>query len=331
MNDNLDYLRLSIIVPVYNAEKYLRECLESMKTQNYDNFEVILIDDGSTDNSGHICDQYAQNDPRIHVFHKENGGVSSARNLGLEKAEGELITFVDADDKISSDYCRVICSNTGNYDMGCFSSHIHIEESGQDLFYKLKNISVIGPDLIQSEAYKFRDCKELNGWNLFCYPWNKVFKREIIKHHQLSFNPGLNVQEDELFATDYLRYAKSLLLLSNTLYYHESRRAGLTYTNQSYEHYLNFATALKGIVLSFTNKKWLSCELNLLFRSYWRAIVTCPYKNETKHITKEAYNFYRQARPYAQLINRKYRMRFSNPLLSYFIIKINLLLHKHHY
>ena len=95
---------MSVIVPVYNTEQYLHRCIDSILTQTYTDFELLLIDDGSKDKSGDICDEYALKDSRIRVFHKENGGVSSARNLGLDNAAGEWITFVDSDDWIIESY-----------------------------------------------------------------------------------------------------------------------------------------------------------------------------------------------------------------------------------
>ena len=95
---------ISIITPVYNAEKYLRCCIDSIIAQTFTDFELLLIDDGSKDKSGAICDEYAAKDARIRVFHKENGGVSSARNLGLDNAKGEWITFIDSDDWVKQDY-----------------------------------------------------------------------------------------------------------------------------------------------------------------------------------------------------------------------------------
>ena len=99
---------ISIIVPVYNTEKYLRRCIDSVLAQTYQDFELLLIDDGSKDSSGAICDEYAAQDARVRVFHKENGGVSSARNVGLDNARGEWITFVDADDWIESDMLELL-------------------------------------------------------------------------------------------------------------------------------------------------------------------------------------------------------------------------------
>ena len=91
---------ISIIVPIYNAEQYLHRCIDSILAQSYIDFELLLIDDGSPDNCGAICDEYANQDSRVHVFHKENEGVSSARNLGMAHAQGDWITFIDADDYV---------------------------------------------------------------------------------------------------------------------------------------------------------------------------------------------------------------------------------------
>lgn len=100
--------KISVIVPVYNVEKYLRRCIDSILAQTFTDFELLLIDDGSKDSSGEICDEYARNDERVRVFHKENGGVSSARNLGLDNAKGEWVSFVDADDIIYSNNLDIL-------------------------------------------------------------------------------------------------------------------------------------------------------------------------------------------------------------------------------
>ena len=96
--------KISVIIPVYNAEKYLRRCVDSILAQIFTDFELLLIDDGSKDKSGVICDEYAKKDNRVKVFHKENGGVSSARNLGLDNARGEWIGFIDSDDMVKPEY-----------------------------------------------------------------------------------------------------------------------------------------------------------------------------------------------------------------------------------
>lgn len=97
---------ISVIVPVYKVEKYINKCVDSIINQTYTNLEIILVDDGSPDNCGNICDEYAKKDNRIKVVHKENAGVSSARNIGLEKSSGKYITFIDADDYVEKNYCE---------------------------------------------------------------------------------------------------------------------------------------------------------------------------------------------------------------------------------
>lgn len=104
--DKFDKSLISIIVPVYNVEDYLKECLNSIINQIYKNLEILLIDDGSSDKSGEICDEFAKNDSRIKVFHKQNGGQSSARNLGLDKSKGDFISFVDSDDVLGENFIQ---------------------------------------------------------------------------------------------------------------------------------------------------------------------------------------------------------------------------------
>lgn len=101
-------LKVSIIVPVYKAEPYIRKCIDSILSQTFTNFELLLIDDGSPDNCGKICDEYAELDTRVHVFHKENGGVSAARNLGLDHAKGDYVCFIDSDDWIDPDMLETL-------------------------------------------------------------------------------------------------------------------------------------------------------------------------------------------------------------------------------
>ncbi len=108
---NMSKPLISVIVPVYNAEKTLRRCVDSILSQTFTEFELLLINDGSKDNSGVICDEYARKDSRIRVFHKENGGVSSARNVGLDNLRGEWVTFVDSDDYVENKYLGVFYDN----------------------------------------------------------------------------------------------------------------------------------------------------------------------------------------------------------------------------
>lgn len=128
--------KISVIVPVYNTEKYLRRCIDSILAQTFTDFELLLVDDGSKDNSGTICDEYVEKDPRVRVFHKENGGVTAARNMGIEEAKGEWLAFVDADDYILLDYlaiffratlagCTMVCATDGESATCCGRDYIN--------------------------------------------------------------------------------------------------------------------------------------------------------------------------------------------------------------
>lgn len=202
---------ISIIVPVYNVEKYLPRCIDSILAQTFTDFELLLIDDGSIDNSGNICDDYAKKDNRIRVFHKQNGGVSSARNLGLDNAKGEWITFVDSDDLIDNetlnDYLRY------NADLICQGlKQINAMDNSIEDLKKYDFLEASVSDHISYALY----IMFING--SFGYIWNKLFKHRILKDHNIRFIEGISIREDEIFVFKYCQYIKSIVLLPTINY-----------------------------------------------------------------------------------------------------------------
>ena len=181
--------KLSVIVPVYKVEKYLVRCIDSILAQTFVDFELLLIDDGSPDKSGDICDEYACKDTRIRVFHKENGGVSSARNLGLENVRGNILTFIDADDWI---------------DVDCFENGVCImDRDDLDILqYSYKMIREQDGCVISVRNY---ECVPL-GWREFvrtdhyivCVGGNFI-RSSIVKTYRLRFDEALHLAEDQLF------------------------------------------------------------------------------------------------------------------------------------
>ena len=204
---------VSIIVPVYNTEKYLHRCIDSVLAQTYKDFELLLIDDGSKDSSGTICDEYAAQDARVRVFHKENGGVSSARNMGLDNARGEWITFVDSDDWISKDYLTE------------FAMH-----SDSDL--------VIADFTVEGEKHWNEDLpvgkwqgKDLNriiegsiGIARITAPWCKLLRRALVG--QIRFYTELTTQEDSLFMFRYLCAVHVVRITSDKGYHYNRKTIG---------------------------------------------------------------------------------------------------------
>lgn len=196
-------MTISIIVPVFNSEAHLSKCLDSILSQSYTDFEVLLIDDGSTDSSGSICDYYAEKDERVKALHKNNGGVCSARNLGLERAKGDYIVFIDADDYID-DYCLE-----------------HLMSYEADLVLTgIKKFGVNSDGSIPNKLSKFALNELPLYWNtpphmnyLYCYSVARRFRGDIIRNNRLRYNESLFFSEDMCFNMSYYSYAESFIEL----------------------------------------------------------------------------------------------------------------------
>lgn len=191
--------KISVIVPVYKVEKYIGECINSILAQTFKDFELILVDDGSPDKSGEICDSYAKNDNRIKVFHKKNGGVSSARNFGIDKAVGEWLCFIDSDDTILPTYLE-------DFELDKVKSDIYMQG-----YVKVKESRII-------ETHDFTKCKESDFANILAYsednniinsPCFKLYKSSIVNTNRVRFDIRTSYGEDHLFSLDYCRYISS--------------------------------------------------------------------------------------------------------------------------
>ena len=215
----------SVIIPVYKVESYLSVCVESILCQSYQKFELILVDDGSPDNCGQICDNYASSDPRIRVVHKKNGGLSSARNAGLDIAVGKYVIFVDSDDY---------------WDDNLALEHIHknLEETNADLlvfpakrFYEdhKKFTYILNMDVDRSRVIDIDSnnaIKYLLEHNIFrAAAWNKVVRKEIIDAHNMRFKEGY-LSEDMDWCGDLLLYCKRFDFYENPLYVYRQQRSG---------------------------------------------------------------------------------------------------------
>ena len=215
---------ISIIIPIYNAGKYLTQCLESIRTQTYRDFEVLLIDDGSTDNSAEICRKFASADNRFHYYHKKNGGVSSARNYGLLHAKGQWICFVDADDWTTPDYMQTITSWHPEADITFFGVYTVNSDGSQATLTPLPVYTDRRED-IEEAIFSLR-CGDLG--DIFGWTWDKMFRADIIRQNNIRFPENICFREDELFTLEYCRYITSLRIISRPLYYYRITTNGLT-------------------------------------------------------------------------------------------------------
>lgn len=183
--------KISVIVPVYNTEKYLHRCIDSILSQTFTDFELLLIDDGSKDKSGAICDEYAEKDSRVKVFHKENGGVSSARNAGLDNMRGGYLTFIDSDDWVDSSYLEDLIE----YSCADLVVSDFVVEGESQWNEELPVGCWQGVEL--SKIVEEKVC-----WARFTAPWCKLLKKDLLG--LLRFSTKLNTQEDALFMYGYL-------------------------------------------------------------------------------------------------------------------------------
>ena len=194
--------KISVIVPIYNAEKYLHRCIDSILAQIFTDFELLLINDGSKDRSGAICDEYAVKDSRVRVFHKENGGVSSARNLGLDNAKGEWIAFCDADDYVLPTYLVIYMGLSQNNPELCILGLIPDYSISED--YKITQTSFNYNVNVQDFLPLFYKCQMAGSIS------NKLFNRFLIKENQLRFNETFKYREDEDFLLRYMFYVRKV-------------------------------------------------------------------------------------------------------------------------
>lgn len=207
---------ISVIIPIYNAEKFLPECIDSVRHQDYREFELLLVDDGSTDGSGRIVDRYAAQDPRIVALHQSNAGVSAARNRGLAQARGEYIAFVDADDRVAPSYLSdfldcpadlviqgvsLVDERTGHTSQLGFGNRRSAETS-----------QACGILFAEAEIHT-----TTKG------PYNKLFKREIIENKHLRFDPRYSYGEDHLFVLEYVKHCHSITLIDRVNYFYIQR------------------------------------------------------------------------------------------------------------
>lgn len=212
---------ISVIIPAYNAAKTIVCCVESLLCQTYQDWELIIIDDGSTDNTLKVCQSF--HDQRIQVYHKTNGGVSSARNYGLIYAKGEYIAFVDADDYLDPMYLEHL-NQGSDYDLSITGFCYDKEPEKTNLLLELRDKSSIAKSL-----------SELINADQLCYPWGRLFKRSIIEQNHIRFNEKMRFAEDNVFNWEYLCHINSLRIDSTQKNYHKSSDEGGTGYNLSFE------------------------------------------------------------------------------------------------
>lgn len=266
---------ISIIIPVYNVEKYLKKCVFSVINQKYENIEILIIDDGSTDNSGKICDEIGKTDNRIKVFHTDNFGVSHARNIGIEESLGEYIFFVDSDDYLSDDYCNYMLKLMKNdCDMGI---SLHSFKYKNDVQEKNDEIKIVGPE---------EGTSILLSLNLDVGCWNKIYKKDLIINSKTRFNENLFYGEGLQFITTLSQYSKNIGVGKRKVYYYRKNNVDSATSKYNIKKYINGEKSLDLIKSKLILKSKNVIEnLNIHYAFFYINALTdfINYNNETKY------------------------------------------------
>ncbi len=257
----MDQPKISVIVPVYNVEKYLDRCVRSILNQTFSDFELILVDDGSPDNCGTMCDAYAKQDSRIQVIHKENGGLSDARNVGKAVAAGEYILFVDSDDYIALHLMETLYALAKKYhaDIACGGAYNCYQDKEISQFSERKELAYDGKTALQMM---------LQGQDLPGSAWGKLYSKKLCD--QLDFQVG-KYYEDAFFQVDMFPMANTVAVTTEPLYYYIHRAGSIT-THSFREKDMDVIKAYQ-YTLQQVEKQYQQLIPQALFRLYWAHFV----------------------------------------------------------
>ena len=261
--------KISVIVPIYNVEKYLEKCISSLLDQSFTDFELILVNDGSPDNCGKICDKFKEKDSRITVLHLENGGVCRARNKGMELATGDFYVFVDSDDWAEKDFLQDFVDHIEDDDtliiQDCNRDN---DEKSETHFFGFQNKSFV---LKEDFGKLFHENAHYVPGG---YPWNKLYSAKIIKENNLQFDPAIKLADDEKWNFEYLVHIKKLKFVENANYHYIYNPGYISNQARPFDRELKrfafkakfFDFALKNYQLSETDKKKVTAEVERHFR-----------------------------------------------------------------
>ncbi len=262
---------VSVIIPVYKVEKYLKRCVDSIINQTYRYIEVILVNDGSPDSCGEICDQYAKFDSRVIVIHKDNGGLSDARNYGIGIAEGQYILFVDSDDYIELDAIEKMISNAkeGNLDIVCADAYRSIANNSDSIINKTILVGGVSSGKVMTGEDYLVDCIHKRKFSVAV--WTRMYRTKLIKENNIYFIKGL-LHEDENWTPKVMLSAKRVGYFSFAFYNYVIRDNSITQTANRKKHILDvlktcteLETEYDRRVISIKNKKILKDYLVRLY------------------------------------------------------------------
>ena len=281
--------KLTVVVPVYNVQNYLIECVNSIMKQTYNNLEIIIIDDGSTDKSGKICDRLAKKDCRIKVIHKKNEGVSKSRNLGIKLSTGELITFIDADDFLEKNmFENMINLYTDGYLVACTYNVIENNKIKKNHRKKSLCEDKFVEDITVHDALTFL----ANRKKIYGFTWNKIFSTEIIKQNKLKFIDSISICEDLCFVAEYILYVKGIKYIHDNLYNYRLREDSASFSKNNLKKRITILEAYNYLIQLYNENKidttyleyWILREAMYIKEKYINSNTDDSYKKYCKKI-----------------------------------------------
>lgn len=280
--------KLSIVVPVYNVEKYIRHCVESLQTQTMKEIEIILVDDGSTDKSGIICDEYQKDDARIITIHKKNEGVSNARKVGIKKATSEYICFLDSDDYCDKTFCETM------YNV-MISKNADIVECDYIRFFDktFKNIKLYSsPMELNRNDFMEQIVKHtIVDGDVPVVLWNKIYKKTIIEKYVKEY--GENLLEDYIFNMQYYQGVQKYIYINTPLIYYRQRAGSITslVDNNVFNKLLKVQRLKENIMdnLNMNNVDCLQLSYNWFYKYIKSAVVNMMVKQDKTYFNYREY------------------------------------------
>ena len=309
-------MKISVIVPVYNVSKYLSSCIDSIINQTYKNIEIILINDGSIDNSGDICDEYQKKDKRIKVIHQKNMGVSSTRNKGIKLSTGEYLTFVDSDDILNENFIELLVSKVNKKTLTL----------GKISFFENE---------IESDEIKENDIK-LNKDNLIILakmylinsPCCRLYNREILINNNILFDSKLSLGEDLLFNLEYLKYIENVYIVNQSLYYYR-RIDNVSLSSKYTKDMKNIQFLLFDRFTDFFSKRIKDEEQEKIFDAYrfgmFIIIIHNEFKNKKVGFFKRYFNCHKIL-SHKDVKQRLKLIKYPRNKIDYFLVSNNLIL-----
>jgi len=312
----IEMIKVSIIIPIYNAAKYLDECLTSVVSQSYSNIEIILVNDGSLDDSKSICDTYAKNDKRIIVLNQKNMGVSASRNNGIKVASGKYLCFLDSDDFVHPDYIKCLINNIKENTLSVCQMET------------FKNNPVLSKNIKEKKEFNRDHFIYLSSMYLLNTPCCKLYNLDVIKANKIFFDTSLSLGEDLIFNLNYMQYIDKIIVDMQKLYYYrkdDNLSLSTSYNAKMFDIQLLLYDSFTKFFIKTKMQQEELCIFDSFRFSTLKIIVENEFRNKKISFWKRYINTRKVVRN-EEIQKRLKEIRYPKKKVFYFLIRHNFIL-----